>query len=88
MAKLTISLSSFKVLWDFRGGPVVKNLLSNAVDAGSTLGQGSSTRCMVQLPKRMPTNTLEENRLSKQKNMQVTGTGILEKRKLEWLINV
>ena len=35
MAKLTISLSSFKLLWDVCGGPVVKNLPSNTGDAGS-----------------------------------------------------
>ena len=27
--------------WDFPGGPVVKNLPSNAGDAGSILGQGT-----------------------------------------------
>ena len=43
MAKLTISLSSFKVLWDFRGGPVVKNLPSNAGDAGSIPGGRTKT---------------------------------------------
>ena len=49
MAKLTISLSCFKLLWDFPGGPGVKNLPSNAGDAGSIPGGRTKTPHTVRL---------------------------------------
>ena len=70
----SLTLLSKPLFGDFLGGPVVNNLLSNAVDSGSTLGQGTKIpHAMGQISlnattREKPTHCNERSRMPQQRS--------------------